>query len=238
MTTRSLYALLVRLHPRVFRDRFEKDMLWVFDETIRTRSGIALIIGATLSMARQWVLRPRRKIESPAPESGSLAAAFRRTGWYRGLTPEIHFLILFAPFAVTAPKSEDLTLGPAYAFPFLVMWAWYLIYKRRLLRAPLKAPVSLAHLPYRSQLEDSLKTIQSIFALTPAWTIRTFVFGIAILGSFGLWDLITAKLGYSGLSISIAHVCYILVWITLASRLNGYAAQTLRREIARLPANP
>ena len=244
MTTRSLYTWLVRRHPRAFRDRFEKDMIWVFDETVRARGGTALIVDAALSLARQWILRPRRRtrIEKPAPESGSLAAALRRAGWYHGLTPEIHFVILFAPFGFLGSwhsRPDDPMFWPTdHAFPILLMWAWYLIYKRRLLRAPLKAPVSLTHLHYRLQLEDSLKTIQSWFPLAPGWRIRALVGGIVMVGGVSLWDLITAKLGYPGLSVSIVPLGYAFVWVALASRLNGYAAQTLQREIARLPTNP
>ena len=55
---RPLYRCLLRLHPKQFRHRHGKEMLWIFDES----SGIAergfLLIDGFVSLARQWLARP------------------------------------------------------------------------------------------------------------------------------------------------------------------------------------
>jgi hypothetical protein len=222
-------------------------MLWVFDETVAARGGVGLIVDAALSLARQWLLRPiRRKpqVEKTAPESGTLAAMVRRTGWYRGLTPEIHGLILFAPVGFAVPlgigshEPQDLLLRPIHhAALALFTFAWYRLYKRRLLRSPLVAPLSLAHLPYRLQLEDSLKTIGGMGG-TPVSKVRALAAGVTFLCFVVLWNIITAKLGYGRFSIHALQLCYLVSWIILRGWLNRYATQMLQREIECLPTNP
>jgi hypothetical protein len=58
MRVRSLYRLLVRLHPRPFRDRFETEMLLVFADAATKNREVWLIADAMRSLFRQWVLRP------------------------------------------------------------------------------------------------------------------------------------------------------------------------------------
>jgi hypothetical protein len=43
MITRWLYRCLVRLHPAVFRLRFEEEMLWIFDEALLGDGSISLL---------------------------------------------------------------------------------------------------------------------------------------------------------------------------------------------------
>jgi hypothetical protein len=122
-----------------------------------------------------------------------------------------------------------------YAGIALFVFAFYGAYKRRLLRAPLRAPASLAHLPYRLQLEDSLKTIG--FPLSgPATTRRQLFRWILIVVCLALWNVVTVKLGYIRLSFTAVQFGFGILWGYLASKLNAYAAQTLRREIERLPS--
>lgn len=54
---RRLYTLLVRLHPRGFRDRFGDDMLWIFDRSANTGNRAWLLADATSSALRQHLLR-------------------------------------------------------------------------------------------------------------------------------------------------------------------------------------
>jgi hypothetical protein len=55
---RSLYRLLIRLHPPGFRRRFEDEMLLIFDETAASGQSTALLLGdALVSLFRRWVLR-------------------------------------------------------------------------------------------------------------------------------------------------------------------------------------
>ena len=55
---RSLYRLLLYLHPPSFRQRFAEDMLWIFDEAAETQGVLRLFADAFVSLLRQWVVRP------------------------------------------------------------------------------------------------------------------------------------------------------------------------------------
>jgi hypothetical protein len=53
---RSLYRVLLGLHPRRFRERFGEEMLCVFDESPPER-GARLLADCLFSLLRQWLLR-------------------------------------------------------------------------------------------------------------------------------------------------------------------------------------
>ena len=55
--TRTLYGWLICLHPPVFRQRFEDELLWIFDESSDASSAAPLLYDAAVSLLRQWVLR-------------------------------------------------------------------------------------------------------------------------------------------------------------------------------------
>jgi CubicO group peptidase (beta-lactamase class C family) len=55
---RSLYRLLLNLHPPAFRQRFAEEMLWIFDEAAATQGVPRLFADAFVSLLRQWVVRP------------------------------------------------------------------------------------------------------------------------------------------------------------------------------------
>ena len=57
MTVRILYAFLLRLHPRQFRERFGEEMMAIFDEA----RSFWLLGDAVLSLMRQWALRPQQQ---------------------------------------------------------------------------------------------------------------------------------------------------------------------------------
>jgi D-alanyl-D-alanine carboxypeptidase len=57
-TCRSLYRLLLKLHPLAFRERFAAEMLWIFDEAAMTQGVTRLLADAFVSLVRQWVARP------------------------------------------------------------------------------------------------------------------------------------------------------------------------------------
>lgn len=54
---RILYSLLLRVHPRAFRERFSDEMLCIYDE-IPAKAGRGLLFYDVLrSLAVQWLLR-------------------------------------------------------------------------------------------------------------------------------------------------------------------------------------
>ncbi len=58
---RLLYTILLRLHPRSFRERFGEEMTNIFDEEGRKVAVMALLLDGLVSLFRQWALRPRRQ---------------------------------------------------------------------------------------------------------------------------------------------------------------------------------
>jgi len=58
----AIYRLLLRLHPRAFRERFEEEMRSGFDDAAKRGRELWLICDATVSLFRQWVLRSRYRI--------------------------------------------------------------------------------------------------------------------------------------------------------------------------------
>jgi hypothetical protein len=55
--TRILYRLLLRLHPREFREEFAGEMLWIFDESEQSLGALPLFTDALESLVRQWLVR-------------------------------------------------------------------------------------------------------------------------------------------------------------------------------------
>ncbi len=60
--TRRLYILLLRLHPKAFRQRFGDEMLGIFDQSAQKRS---LLADGFVSYFRQWMLRRHEVAFSP-----------------------------------------------------------------------------------------------------------------------------------------------------------------------------
>ena len=56
---RHLYELLLRLHPKPFRERFSAEMLYSFDDGMQTEGCARLVVDGLVSLFRQWFLRSR-----------------------------------------------------------------------------------------------------------------------------------------------------------------------------------
>jgi hypothetical protein len=61
MTMQRLYKLLIRLHPKAFRDRFGSEMLFTFEEARQTEGPTRLITDGVLSVLRQWIVSSRNE---------------------------------------------------------------------------------------------------------------------------------------------------------------------------------
>jgi len=55
--SRTLYRLLVWMHPAIFRRQYGEEMLWIFEEASETQGARRLLADALSSLARQWLLR-------------------------------------------------------------------------------------------------------------------------------------------------------------------------------------
>jgi uncharacterized membrane protein len=54
---RTLYRWLICLHPPAFRQRFEQELLWIFEESCDTSGATPLLYDAVVSLLRQWLMR-------------------------------------------------------------------------------------------------------------------------------------------------------------------------------------
>jgi hypothetical protein len=58
---RSAYGWIVRMHPRMFRERFGEEMVWIFEEEQRRGGGARVFFDGVVSLGRQ-----RSKMEGEA----------------------------------------------------------------------------------------------------------------------------------------------------------------------------
>jgi len=82
MTSRSVYCFILRLHPSGFRSKYEDQMLWIFDESVRSRGAAPLLFDAIVSLIRQWLLRSANWRHSqpmtPIDDTTALTESLRR----------------------------------------------------------------------------------------------------------------------------------------------------------------
>jgi hypothetical protein len=72
----GLYQLLIRLHPKTFRERFGSEMLCTFEEAGQTEGPVRLIADGVLSMLRQWMVSSRATPSAlRVPDNASLMFA-------------------------------------------------------------------------------------------------------------------------------------------------------------------
>jgi hypothetical protein len=76
---RTLFQLLVGLHPRAFRRRFAPEMLSIFDHATEKRVALSFVADVFISLLRQWGLRPGSWSEPSATEQPQMASAGTRS---------------------------------------------------------------------------------------------------------------------------------------------------------------
>jgi hypothetical protein len=64
---RTLYRLLLQLHPPAFRQRYAEEMLWIFDQTADGLETVRLLGDAVASLVRQRLLRSDADSSGMAP---------------------------------------------------------------------------------------------------------------------------------------------------------------------------
>lgn len=87
---RTLYQLLLWLHPPAFKREFAEEMLWIFDESIRDRRAVdtasarglmRLFADGLVSLGRQWVMR-RGSEKLLAGEANLSPSPALARGWF------------------------------------------------------------------------------------------------------------------------------------------------------------
>lgn len=145
MRGRSLYRILLRLHPRPFRDRFEAEMLLIFDDAATKNREVWLMYDAMLSLFRQWVLRPHSstgRTESSAVmlSHGTPAFAIIEDARPRPmalLCGGLLSVVMFAGVILASQSGFRTTFRYAFVGTGLVhsSWGWALVDSR-----PLESP--------------------------------------------------------------------------------------------------
>jgi hypothetical protein len=128
MTTRDLYARLIRCHPLRFRQQFEAEMLATFDDASRERDSLSLLLDAMVSLIRQWVFRPDNwNVQRHAPAGGGMvmleqlrrqSVELHRRAWRMNLAVLIASLIV----VVSLPSSGLPSRGNAVNALILVLF--------------------------------------------------------------------------------------------------------------------
>jgi hypothetical protein len=78
---RAHYRMLLALHPRAFRVRFEGEMLLTFEDALGTEGSVRLLFDAVRSLLRQWLIRQTLWIYPVALFAAGFAVAL--IGWAR-----------------------------------------------------------------------------------------------------------------------------------------------------------
>jgi hypothetical protein len=116
---RRLYELLLRCHPDRFRRQFGEQMLSIFDDSTRAKSGFHLLTDAFLSLLRQRLLRTEcTKAEQLQKNAGrvNLAWSVGALGWY----------VIVA--AVVHPARATVTLMGSLYYTVLQPLLWVALY--------------------------------------------------------------------------------------------------------------
>ena len=67
---RMFYAILVRLHPRAFREEFAEEMLWIFDQESGVRCRARLFVDVFVSLGRQRWFRNHESAPLSSADGG------------------------------------------------------------------------------------------------------------------------------------------------------------------------
>jgi hypothetical protein len=247
MNSRSLYYFILRLHPAHFRDKFEDQMLWIFDESVASRGAASLLIDAVVSLVRQWVLRSgyRRHAQPSLAMDGATALTeelrrnaetLHRRAW------RLNLLWLVCGFAIYLIIPLSSHWNPIVLMVFITIYITY-SKNRRGIRPPEPGLPSLRPSPdartmYRRQLEgkrDGLGSWNGSFTMK---NINLFGGGVLVL-LVVMHVALLAKLHYRPyLSIdrvrlwesSTGLVILAAYWLFM-KRCNERAARAIQQEI-------
>lgn len=123
---RSLYRYLVRWHPQPFRDRFEDEMLLIYDDAASGGRKLWLLADVLLSLFRQWALRPSRPRSERATIAPAGVPAFAIIENTRPRPAALFFggLVSFVMFSAVLTTSYIGTVSPSLPFGIVgIRWS-------------------------------------------------------------------------------------------------------------------
>jgi hypothetical protein len=190
MRIRSLYHFLLRLHPAHFRNKFEDQMLWIFDESVASRGAASLLLDALVSLVRQWVLRtgywrhaqPTIAMDGATALTDQLrrnAESLHRSAW------RLNLLWLVCGFAIYLMIPLSSHWNPIVLMVFITVCFKY-SNNRWGRRDPEQGTLSIRSWPdgrsmYRKQLEGKLDGLRSWNGSLKMENINLFGGGVLVL---------------------------------------------------------
>jgi len=106
ITLRSVYQLILRIHPASFRDEFAEEMLWIFDEECRQGRARRVFLDGVWSLVRQRCVFQR----APKPVTAGIGLIISDDGIGAARLTQAGLLVsvLIAEFLlVLSPKSAS-----------------------------------------------------------------------------------------------------------------------------------
>jgi DNA-binding PadR family transcriptional regulator len=159
---RNLYSLIIRLHPRPFRDRFGDEMLWIFDEARSDGSTSRLLFDGLFSLLRQH-LQSERELQP-------VVVGFQLSDSRLAIAPQhvaeagITATLLFAGFIVLLGHVGE----PFVSYPCLPLGPHS---ADRTLRVPARIPAlskALSRAPRRVDASQIDRSVQSAIQIVRA----------------------------------------------------------------------
>jgi hypothetical protein len=256
MRSRSLYHFLLRLHPAHFRNKFEDQMLWIFDESVASRGAVSLLFDAFVSLVRQWVLRSGywRHTRPPVAMDGATALteqlrrdaeALHRRAWRLNL---FWTVCGFAIYLVIPLSSH---WNPIFLMWFITTCITYRM-NRRGVRPPEDGLLTIRPSPdartiYRKQLEGKRDGLRSWNGNLTMKNVNFFGAGVLVL-LVVLNIALIAELHYRPylhidrvrLWESSAGLVILAVYWLFMKKCNERAAQAIQLEIDEMdnPSRP
>ena len=106
VSVRSVYQLILRVHPAAFRGEFGEEMLWIFDEECRRGRALRMLFDGVLSLVRQRCVFQR----APKPVTAGIGLIISDDGIGAARLMQAGLLVsvLIAGFLlVLSPKSAS-----------------------------------------------------------------------------------------------------------------------------------
>src|SRR5262247_181131 len=97
----GFYRSLIRLHPPVFRGRFEDELIWIFSEAERDGNAHWFVLDGMASLFRQWFLRRENRTVILNLLSAVLGIAAPLAAGFSG----VFFLYSFAAALLIGPAT-------------------------------------------------------------------------------------------------------------------------------------
>jgi len=176
--SRALYRLLVHLHPRGFRDRFEDEMLAVYDDAVAARGGFRLAASTLISLVRQW-LRPSGQ-NGIAVSAGTMRAfEICRTRQRLEAAVSSQGLLFLGALLMTFPREQ--TVGP-FLGPLILFAPWGIYGLARVMWPHVRSPQEYerARPGLREELERKVET-HRVHPGTAVWFCTAMLVGSAAL---------------------------------------------------------